>query len=396
MIRAVAYHEGPMTSRKPARIRAFPWRSLEAITRSEVSALRDVKRWVAAHVRIDEFAAVLGGMIGEKIDFRIGVARPLGTEPLVDEGVGLLFAPAQSASTARGALLEAEPALAANLVARALKRPLPSVVKPDVAPSPGVAGALAALVVAAARRAHRGFPLRIVRAGPARALALDFSRDDPDLWAVSLTVLVGDDAFAARVIVSRDAVRTSHVPWWDRSALAGLGVTPIGLPIVACSLLATSTELATLEPGDAMIPMPPGAWPLTRETPAVGPVLLAAPSSDLALSATLGENGTLVLGGKLEPLLAAEANMDSEAKDALVASLGDVPVVVRVEIGEALMAARDWASLGSGDVVALGRRIGDLVLLRVGGVPLARGELVDLDGEVAVRIVERLGESTTP
>jgi len=27
----------------------------------------------------------------------------------------------------------------------------------------------------------------------------------------------------------------------------------------------------------------------------------------------------------------------------------------------------------------------------VGGIPVARGELVELDGEVAVRIVERLG-----
>jgi flagellar motor switch/type III secretory pathway protein FliN len=40
--------------------------------------------------------------------------------------------------------------------------------------------------------------------------------------------------------------------------------------------------------------------------------------------------------------------------------------------------------------VALGRRIGDPVVLRVGGVAVARGDLVEIDGEVGVRIVERL------
>jgi len=34
-------------------------------------------------------------------------------------------------------------------------------------------------------------------------------------------------------------------------------------------------------------------------------------------------------------------------------------------------------------------------VLRVGGVPVARGQLVDVDGEVGVRIEERVVEGTT-
>jgi flagellar motor switch/type III secretory pathway protein FliN len=56
------------------------------------------------------------------------------------------------------------------------------------------------------------------------------------------------------------------------------------------------------------------------------------------------------------------------------------------------MAAREWAALTSGDVVSLGRRVGEAVVLRVGGVPVARGDLVEIDGEVGVRIVERLAD----
>ena len=75
--------------------------------------------------------------------------------------------------------------------------------------------------------------------------------------------------------------------------------------------------------------------------------------------------------------------------DSLLAALGDAPVVVRVEIGVAQMPAREWAELGPGDVVALGRRIAEPVVLRVAGREVARGELVDLEGEVGVRIMSR-------
>ncbi len=81
--------------------------------------------------------------------------------------------------------------------------------------------------------------------------------------------------------------------------------------------------------------------------------------------------------------------MTEADKDALIEAVGEVPVVVRVEIGVVEMRAREWASLAPGDVVGLGKRIGEAVTLRVGGVTVARGELVDLDGEVAVRILGR-------
>lgn len=78
-------------------------------------------------------------------------------------------------------------------------------------------------------------------------------------------------------------------------------------------------------------------------------------------------------------------------RDALAQSIGETPVVVRVEVGSAQMSAREWAQVGAGDMIALGKRIGENVVLRVGGVEVARGELVDLEGEIGVRIVARAG-----
>ena len=88
--------------------------------------------------------------------------------------------------------------------------------------------------------------------------------------------------------------------------------------------------------------------------------------------------------------------MSEAEKDALVEAVGEVPVVVRVEIGVAEMRARDWASLAPGDVVSLGKKLGEPVTLRVGGITVARGELVDLDGEVAVRILGRTDVEPAP
>jgi flagellar motor switch/type III secretory pathway protein FliN len=53
------------------------------------------------------------------------------------------------------------------------------------------------------------------------------------------------------------------------------------------------------------------------------------------------------------------------------------------------LTAQEWADLGPGGVLATGVKLGAPVVLRAGGVAIARGELCELDGEVAVRILER-------
>jgi flagellar motor switch/type III secretory pathway protein FliN len=124
-------------------------------------------------------------------------------------------------------------------------------------------------------------------------------------------------------------------------------------------------------------------------------VVLASPFEEAGVRATLGDDGRLVLGGELQDLgWLGEVNVadtDDTGRDALIDAVGEVPVVVRVEIGLAEMRAREWAALGPGDVIALGSRIGEPVTLRVGGAAVARGELVDLDGEMGVRILGRGG-----
>ena len=68
----------------------------------------------------------------------------------------------------------------------------------------------------------------------------------------------------------------------------------------------------------------------------------------------------------------------------------DAPVVVRVEVGTISLTAAEWAALAPGDVIETGRRINEPVVLRVAGREVARGELVEVEGELGVRIREIL------
>jgi flagellar motor switch/type III secretory pathway protein FliN len=232
----------------------------------------------------------------------------------------------------------------------------------------------------------------------ASALEAEFSGGDPELLAVSFKVLVENDAYAARLLLRRKTPVPSSREWTTR-ALAALGPMPLAVPIVACATPACVADVASLRVGDVWLP---GIWPLElapetgRMATLLGPVLLAAPGATFGVRARLVDGGRLVLSGEADGVCGAEAEMtDADGETALLEAVGDVPIVVRVEIGEAQMPARDWACLGRGDVITLGRRVGDLVVLRVGGVAIARGELVTVDGEVGVRIVERVAGDVT-
>jgi flagellar motor switch/type III secretory pathway protein FliN len=374
----------------------FPWQSLEAMTRLEAAAARNLRRWAAHHVRLDLIEGAMQELLGANVAIRTRHAGPLAGAGAGDGAIAVVLSPVEArAIVARGVLVEVEGALAATIAARVTKRPNPLVVNTGGARAVALAGAVAAVAGAVARRAHAETPLCISTAGSAARLEAELLRLDPGVAALSLTVLVGDDAFSARVAMSADRAAAAPCPSWDLAALLRLDATPLSMPIVACATTSTVADVGALGLGDVFFPGP--SWLAYSARGPAGPVLLSPPSSEFGIRARLGDDGRLVLGGESEPLLAAaETDMsEPDEKAALLTAIGEVPVVVRVEIGEACMAARDWASLGRGDVVALGRRVGEHVVLRVGGLPVARGELVEIDGEVGVRIVERLSGGPT-
>jgi flagellar motor switch/type III secretory pathway protein FliN len=341
--------------------------------------------------------AILTELLGTGLDLRMRRVRPVDQPRGIEGGAAVLLADADSPGLERAMLVEAEHALVATMFARVVRRRSPVVLEAGAVASAAACGAFAAVVAAALRRAYGQVATRVLAAGPAPELESDLARTGQELVGVALTVLVADDAFDARVVAPRGALLGLPLLPWDATAIATLGMTALALPIVGHAVTLPAADVARLGEGDAL--MLPG-WPLTRVAPSglSGRVLLAAPSSEVGVEAWLGGDGRLVLRGEAAPLRAAQETERDDGMDrsGLVEAIGDVPVVVRVEIGEAQMTAREWATVGRGDVVALGRRVGEPVVIRVGGVPVARGDLVEIDGEVGVRLVERLGVPGAP
>jgi flagellar motor switch/type III secretory pathway protein FliN len=80
----------------------------------------------------------------------------------------------------------------------------------------------------------------------------------------------------------------------------------------------------------------------------------------------------------------------AEAEAAALRALADAPVEVVAELGRVVLRGEEVLGLVRGAVLALGGRTME-VTLRVGDRPFARGELVPVDGALAVRVSERLG-----
>jgi len=382
----------------PLRPRPFPYASLPAVAREELRIATRVREASAAFVRADALTAALGELTGEAVSITLRSSRLAGPGGITAHGIGVLLAPAEEPGLGRAALVDIEPALASSLVARALRQRAPRITDASRGPSAEIAGALAALVHAALRRAHAGAPLRVVAAGPAGALGRDLAAAHGRIATISFTVGVGADAFDTRVSVPLAEIPHSQAArgiYCDD--LAAMGDVPLALPLVAMTCLAGRDTLESLRAGDVFV-LPSFPMTVAGDGALTGSVAIVPGTAERGLGADLGEGGRLMLrSGALEShpwdALASATAIDamSEEPNPTLEVIEDAPVVVRVELGALEMKAREWAGLAPGDVVTLGRKLGDPVILRSGGVELARGELVQVDGEYGVRILGRAG-----
>lgn len=353
-----------------ANVLPFPFPTLEALSRAEVAAAARVRRAVRAHVDLAALADALSETAKERADVYVRrYRRADGTRSAAD-AVGLLVDVNE-----RRVLIELEAALATSLAARVLQRPPPRYVDANHPAPAALSGAVAAIVLAMLRRAHAGASFRIAAAGPAMAVAREHLARAPRSITLWLTVVIGADAFDARVTVDDAIVPPASAAPVDLSAL---GPIPLVVPIVGATCAASRSEIAALAPGDAFV-APGLANPPQNAA-------LVPERGEFGLSVEVADAGRLVVRGLVEsfPWEVASMNADTTAR-----VLDDASVVVRVELGSVEMKAHEWAQLSAGDVITLGRKLGEAAILRVGGVEVARGELVQVDGEYAVRILAR-------
>jgi flagellar motor switch/type III secretory pathway protein FliN len=378
-----------------AQIRPFPFASLEALTRADVARATQLRRLAHELVNVAGIEDALAELVGERVSIAVRKLRRLEAPRGADDAIGVVLGTAGERFTRR-VLVEVDGALGATLIAKALRQKAPRVVDGARTPSPALAGALAAVVVAVLRRAHAGAVTKVIAAGPGAALARDLLLAERDVTTATLTVVVGDDAFEARISVPDAMTPAPREESLSDADLLDMGDARIAIPLLLTTTLSTPGDLAELAFGDVFVP---SRFAIAGDAGGsiTGAVALVAPTSERGLSADLAENGRLVVRGLLEShpwgrenTMAPESREPNlAATNAVPEALEEAPVVVRVELGTVEMKAREWAQLAPGDVIALGRRVGDPAVLRVGGVELARGELVQVDGEYGVRILGR-------
>ena len=358
-------------------VKPFPWSALERLSRTEVVETARARRWLGRSLDLARLSETAVALLGVPVELQL---RGVRLESAAPAGAGVMIALA--AEGAGAFTLELEHALAARLAARVVGRHVPWV-DPTRAVPPELAGAAAAFALVLARRAGEA-PWRLVGTAVEGAVLV-----------ASFVVLLGDEVFSASATVAVLAL-DPPAPRFDAAALARLGDVPISLPLVAATSLATGGELAALVPGAAWAP---GAgWTLARRPDGEwsGHACLLAPRSESGLPVQVdgrSHDGRIVLtpGASTQPWEDHPVTDKTADIHATPETLADADVVVRVEIATVTLPARAWAAVSVGDVIATGVRLGEAVTLRAGGAAFARGELCDVDGELAVRVLERAG-----
>ncbi len=151
---------------------------------------------------------------------------------------------------------------------------------------------------------------------------------------------------------------------------------------------ATYGELRTVEIGDFVIPetiqsvLQPGG---------IGSVTVGVPET-LMLFGELDDAFRLTIQDivpTLPMLSSEETSMPTEETAAPPAvSLDDLAVTVRIELAARRLRLEEVAQLRTGHVLELGCKPTDPVTLTIDGRPIARGELVDVEGRLGVRITQ--------
>lgn len=156
-----------------------------------------------------------------------------------------------------------------------------------------------------------------------------------------------------------------------------------------------AASVATLAPGD-LIAARDVDWPTGEGWAGRGRLVLSG-ADELAAPVRLELNGD----GRLQAVLLSNADDDggdpmvktqisgalADADNPFGDALDAIGVVVAVEIARRRIRLSEALALSTGDVIDLGKPVASNVSLMVDGAPFARGELVDVDGVLGVRIV---------
>lgn len=356
-----------MTAMNQGVATPYPWQAVERVSRVAAQRGARARRAARAVLDVQRVSRALSELTETEASVIINdvSTKPPRRRPLTELGFEI-------GSSALLCAVSVEPELAARTLSHVLRRSI--TLTAHAALDDTLSGALSALVLELARRCGAKQPLHLLAASDVLARAADLF--------VEATVLLDGVPYAVVV-----ALQLPELPIESGPSLTALGELPIAVPLVVGWSLAERAALREFVPGNAWLPGS-GLW---IDQSGSGKIALAAPGREAGISGELSRDGKIVLRGESVPLFADAGEMmadSAKSETSLTDAVLDSPLVVRVEMGAVSLTAREWAELGPGDVIETGRRIAEPVVLRIAGREVARGELVNIEGELGVRIRE--------
>jgi type III secretion system YscQ/HrcQ family protein len=364
-------------------VRPFPYASLPKLTRRQYQLMTALRAcWEQGGS--ERAARALRGLLGRELRLALGQPHSISAPELaarcaVTAGVAVLVEQALPARPIT-CWVELAPHTAHQLVDLTLGGDA------NVQPTPSISalddlsrGALAYLVARQLAALGDGWTLRhIVELTQLPAAELE----DCVVWPISLTL--EPVTLSVRAYVP-ERLSLQHVP--ERPVLhdlSHLGVTLVASAGSAQLPLATLRELAQ---GDVVVLDQSG---LVRESSAWrGDVLASLPGSRCQLRCSIEEQGLRVADNACAEEHAMSTGHVHKAGET-GAPAGSVPtdaaIELQVELARFSLSLGELQRLQVGDVLVTGRRIGERVSVRVSGQAFAEAELVDVDGEVGVRL----------
>jgi flagellar motor switch/type III secretory pathway protein FliN len=350
---------------------SYPWGSLDRLSRSTARNWGALKRQLDSAGLAEKLASALAAWVGEPVRVERHRMRPMPAEP---EGPSTRLRFRLAGGT--GEVVACfESRLITRMIGFALNREV-KLGDPLMSVDPALRGATAAILAKIIEDARIGFELEF-SSSPAEI---------PDAQRVQfdLTLHIGSMAYplVLGVILSwlrlREPTRAPN--------LLELGTLELELPIVVGESLIHRDELALLGPGMAFL-TGTGLW---IDEAQIGRAALVAPHSERGIEVQLRPDRKIVLGERAVTINHDSPKPAATSTETLVDTLFEAPVVVRVEMGTVSLPAKDWAHLRPGDILETGQPLGADVTLRVAGKVVAKGELLNVEGELGVRITKLL------
>lgn len=251
-----------------------------------------------------------------------------------------------------------------------------------------------------------GAPLRATLGSAAETAATLGVHPSRMSLAMDLRLMVGDAAGWARLL-TRAELQLHSAPsppasaqalrWSRRSRLADAGVQ---LCIEAGYGFLPSSAVVALAPSDIVVLDHFGPKPVTG-----GPVSLRVGQG--AFTAHLDGSGLTIISSfhlRASAMATSDEKTDAASPEPALSPsesglgpappsehlLRELPVQLTCEIGRITLSAREVLELRPGSVLPVGRPLAGPVDLTAGGRVIARGELVDVEGEIGIRITEVL------